>query len=144
MKYLHAENGNPDSGVTDVVVKSESGFCLVIKGRCHQGVLCCLLGEQMASLLEPWRRRRGLCDPHPGCCACLHEQQRQPQRRTDLKEVPNNCRRVVSPSDLAIKHPKGQLVSSEVIRALSEFPSQRQQYTAHLLQTAVLSRGHLV
>lgn len=50
----------------------------------------------------------------------------------------------VSPSDLAIKHPKGQLVSLEVIRALSEFPSQRQQYTAHLLQTAVLSRGHLV
>lgn len=30
--------------LTDVVVMSKSGFCLVIKGRRHHGVVCCLLG----------------------------------------------------------------------------------------------------
>lgn len=30
--------------LTDVVAMSKSGFCLVIKGRRHHGVVCCLLG----------------------------------------------------------------------------------------------------
>lgn len=73
IKYLHAQNEAAASGVTDVVVMSKSGFCLVIKGRCHQGVVCCLLGEQMASLQEPRACERACMTLHrdPICWMCM-------------------------------------------------------------------------
>lgn len=112
IKYLHAENGNPDSGVTDVVVMSKSGFCLVIKGRCHPGVVCCLLGEQMASLQEPWRRRRGgrrarvTLESDSICWMCMFIwATKTATEKTDLKEVPNNCQRVCVPIRFGHKTP---------------------------------------
>lgn len=58
MKYLHAEGGTRDAGVTDVARTSKSAFGPVIKGRRHQG------DEQMASLAQAWRPRRAGAKGH--------------------------------------------------------------------------------
>lgn len=58
-------NGSPDSGVTDVVVTSRSGFCLVTKGRCR------LLLVGGGEWPHYWRagaeegRLESTCDPRP-------------------------------------------------------------------------------
>lgn len=95
-----------------MVVMSKSGFCLMIRGGCHQGAVRCLLGEQTASFQEPWGRRRGgqrawvTLDRDP-ICWMLHvyrSDKNSSREEAIFRKYLITVSVFVSPFNLAIKH----------------------------------------